>query len=512
MRAHDFCTTSLVLHRRPRPHNVTNVELGSNNGRVVRSNTHHGPIKHSGKESLLKARHLLLIVTAAISNAYGANASQPVPPIFESEFSVCYSPVSQAELAKLTAARNKYTSAISQIKARLIKQGVDPEDPPADIGTELRTLQAQLLAVDERLECHYLRQPLVHSQLLGPKEKHFVEFRIRFATDRPVDQSQATAANRNPHTFFTGNPVPEGDFGGFSFGTVAVTVPTLRQPGSQALPPWWLFTSQPDPNHYFLLRDLQLTDQAAMLRDLGTAEGAASANVLLFVHGFNVTFAEAALRSAQLAQDLRFPGKVMFYSWPSAGAVKLYWQDEESARISTARFKDLLKSILASGVAHVYIVAHSMGTRIVIDALPELRTEGVDTSKISELVLAAADYNEILFRQQMAVLYKQFKDSGTHTTIYASSNDFALKASKVVHTYRRLGESSPRLSAFDGLDSIDASLTAPERRAFGHSYVCDSAAVLGDMQEVVLKHESPNARGLESMDNSGFSWRIPRSQ
>jgi esterase/lipase superfamily enzyme len=131
---------------------------------------------------------------------------------------------------------------------------------------------------------------------------------------------------------------------------------------------------------------------------------------------------------------------------------------------------------------------------------------------VSELVLAAADYNEILFRQQLASVYKQLKASGTHTTIYASSNDFALKASKIVHTYRRLGESLPRLPPFDGLDSIDASLTAPERRAFGHSYVCDSAAVLGDMQEVVLNHESPNARGLEPLDKSGFAWRIPEVQ
>ena len=43
-------------------------------------------------------------------------------------------------------------------------------------------------------------------------------------------------------------------------------------------------------------------------------------DILVFVHGFNVTFEEAALRAAQIACNLQFPGTAAFFSWPSKGS------------------------------------------------------------------------------------------------------------------------------------------------------------------------------------------------
>jgi esterase/lipase superfamily enzyme len=62
--------------------------------------------------------------------------------------------------------------------------------------------------------------------------------------------------------------------------------------------------------------------------------GAGSKSVLLFVHGFNVTFTDAALRTAQLAHDLSFGGVPFFFSWPSAGETRSYFRDEEIAQLS----------------------------------------------------------------------------------------------------------------------------------------------------------------------------------
>ena len=67
--------------------------------------------------------------------------------------------------------------------------------------------------------------------------------------------------------------------------------------------------------------------------------------LLLFVHGFNVKFANAALRTAQLAHDLKFPGVAMFYSWPSQGDTSAYLHDEEAAQISESFFNRLLDEI-----------------------------------------------------------------------------------------------------------------------------------------------------------------------
>lgn len=47
---------------------------------------------------------------------------------------------------------------------------------------------------------------------------------------------------------------------------------------------------------------------------------------LLFVHGYRVTFADAALRAAQLAYDLKIRD-ASFFAWPSAGAAAKYTVD-----------------------------------------------------------------------------------------------------------------------------------------------------------------------------------------
>jgi esterase/lipase superfamily enzyme len=249
-----------------------------------------------------------------------------------------------------------------------------------------------------------------------------------------------------------------------------------------------------------------------MMADLN--EGGANSNpestLLLFIPGFNVTFTDAALRTAQLAHDLQFPGKVMLYSWPSAGRVIDYWTDEDSALIAAHRFQQLLHDILSTRIKRIYIVAHSMGTRIAIPAIAALNAEGVDVSKVSELMLAAADFNEIQFKD-LAAAFAQLRQVGMHTTLYAASNDFALRISRIIHSYRRLGESTPRLGIYPGLDSVDASTAAPMRRAYGHSYVSDSAQVLGDMEDLMLKQLSPTDRGLDAIqDTAGFGWRIPK--
>jgi esterase/lipase superfamily enzyme len=379
--------------------------------------------------------------------------------------------------------------------------------------TQIRQLQARELDIAQQLECRRLTtvsETITRGRAPVAAKPHFVEVPVLYATDRMPDPAQTTSAVRNPNTFYSGTL--DAHFADFSFGTAHVSIPTNRKPGDMKLPSGWQFATQVDPNQYFILRDLMVSDRAAVLKELNDAAQSPDSSLLLFVHGFNVTFADAALRTAQLAHDLQFPGKVMFYSWPSVGRVADYWKDEDSAAISTRRFQPLLQDLINTGVKHVFIIAHSMGTRIVIRSITALRDKGTDLSKVSELILAAADFNEIEFGD-VANAYAQMRHTGTHTTIYAASNDFALQCSKIVHSYDRLGESNPKMAIFADLDSVDASNAAPGRRAFGHSYVSDSLAVLGDMQDVVLKGLPPASRGLEPLAGSGGNgWRISKPQ
>jgi esterase/lipase superfamily enzyme len=281
-----------------------------------------------------------------------------------------------------------------------------------------------------------------------------------------------------------------------SFGTAEVSAPTARQPGQLPLPSMWHLEFNTDPRKHFLLKNVQPLSRDAARQQLSSALSASTnKSVLLFVHGFNVTFNDAALRTAQMAQDLSFPGVPMFFSWPSAGNTRSYFRDEEVAQLSEKAFGEMLDEIAQLGASDVYVVAHSMGTRIVTNTLANVQRS---TPSISELILAAPDINEQIFREQivpgLATLTK------THRTIYASSNDVALKASKVAHEFRRVGDTVGGVLTFSGYETIDASLAAPIVRAFGHSYVMDSAKVLGDITDLLVRHKAIGERDLDKRD------------
>src|SRR5206468_12427492 len=118
---------------------------------------------------------------------------------------------------------------------------------------------------------------------------------------------------------------------------------------------------------------------------------------LVFVHGFNVKFEDAALRAAQLACDLTVDGVTAFYSWPSVGTARDYPHDEEAVRVTTPRFLEFLDTLLEiDGLERADIIAHSMGNRLVAAAMKELASSA-KRNRIGHLVLAAPDVARIEF-------------------------------------------------------------------------------------------------------------------
>ena len=426
---------------------------------------------------------------------------------FELGFSACNTTVLADEEAKLRSDQRRLESLATPLESKLRTYNGATSVRAKSVEIELRALQVNLLRVLERLEClrlGALGDPIVRGPNLAPI--YFVEARINYVTDRLKEPDVANAGTPDPNHYFSG--ALDENFKDFSFGKVTVTIPTKRSPGELNLPDAWKLVSEVDPSRYFVLRSVDEGSREALFKELNEAGVNNDSTLLLFVHGFNVTFSDAALRTAQLAHDLQFRGKVLLYSWPSAGKVTEYWKDEDSSRISTPRFGKLLAELLSTTTKRIFVVAHSMGTRIVIPAIPTLVSRGIDVSKVSELMLAAADFNAIEFKE-LAVDFAKLRTGRPHVTIYAASNDFALQASRRIHSYRRLGESDPSLTTYRGLDSVDASAAAPVRRAYGHSYVSDSALVLGDMQDLILKGLTPLNRGLIPVANTGNSgWKI----
>ena len=225
----------------------------------------------------------------------------------------------------------------------------------------------------------------------------------------------------------------------------------------------------------------------------------------MFVHGFNVTFEDAALRTAQIAHDLRFQGAPILFSWPSQGGLFNYTMDESSVAWATGHLKLFLRELRTRlPEATIHLIAHSMGNRALTEALRRLGND-MDRGKLrgfQQLVLAAPDIDAATFREDIAPALRRTVE---RITLYASSNDKALKVSQEVHGYPRAGDSGASVLVIVGVDSIDCS--AVETDIIGHSYYGSVGRILDDMLRLLRFRETPKERGLDGPD--GGPWKIP---
>ena len=206
---------------------------------------------------------------------------------------------------------------------------------------------------------------------------------------------------------------------------------------------------------------------------------------LVFIHGYNVSFDEAARRTAQLAYDLEFPGAPICYSWPSHSEAAQYPRDLTNARESVPEFRRFL-AILAqqTGAKRIHIVAHSMGTMLLGEVLQRPITDD-DSKQFRQIVLAAPDIDQKVFLDQIA---PAMMSGQRHLTLYASSNDEALAMSMKFNGKQRAGASRPKVTLVKGMDTIDAS--AVDTSFMGHSYFASAAQLINDLK-YLLEHDKP---------------------
>ena len=97
-------------------------------------------------------------------------------------------------------------------------------------------------------------------------------------------------------------------------------------------------------------------------------------------------------------------------------------------------------------------------------------------------------------------------------TLYASSNDEALVASRAVHGYRRAGESGDTLVVVPGVDTVDVSEV--DTSLIGHSYYGSNSTVLADLFELMHGSKPPDQRKwLRSMRLGALKyWKFLRQQ
>jgi esterase/lipase superfamily enzyme len=329
----------------------------------------------------------------------------------------------------------------------------------------------------------------------GPRTP-FTIVRIFYATDRQKSASPRGADYLNVRS-------SDGKLG---FGTCEVSIPQRHQLARIERPSFWRLEFREDPEQHVVLQQVHPQSEESFFKEISErVAGSDAKDAFVFVHGYSVSFEDAALRTAQLAYDLGFKGAPILYSWPSKARILGYLDDEKSIPLTVENLKRFLFEMAQrSGAKRVHLVAHSMGNRALLPALQQLEKEGSlkDMSQFRHVVLAAPDVDRDVFAQ----LAKQIARPSNRLTLYVSSSDQALLVShKLFHTQRRAGESAQPVVLPD-MDTID--VTGVNADMFGHSYYGDSGSVLSDLVHIFKDEGVPRSGLSRATDARPVYWLL----
>ncbi len=260
-----------------------------------------------------------------------------------------------------------------------------------------------------------------------------------------ITLAPGTVPGAEVHRLFvaTGRAPVEGParFGGaraaeLHFAHFDVSVPPVHRPGRIEWP-----DLTPDPARHFVTVDEAVYDSEGFRRAIDASLAARAPDdrdVLVFVHGFNNTFAEGLYRQAQITHDFRNPGVVVNYSWPSAGSALGYVHDSDSTLVARDGLTALLRALARTQARRIVLVAHSLGGFLAMESLRQMALEGRGPAwaKISPVILLAPDIDIDVFRAQarrIGTLPEPF-------LVFASPRDRALLLSaRISGAHARLG-------------------------------------------------------------------------
>ncbi len=260
----------------------------------------------------------------------------------------------------------------------------------------------------------------------------------------------------------------------------------------------WLWELKENDDKHITLKDIQEFDLDVFYKHiLEDCQKTENKSGLLFIHGYNTSFAEAAWRTGQIAYDMPFNGITGFFSWPSAGKLRAYPSDLDKAEGSEKALAQFINHLITKGgVKKLHIIAHSMGSRVTTKALIELSKEPDFKdyiASIQQVILAAPDLDPTVFKE---TIFPDLKYVGASRTLYVCKRDRALKTSKFLRRRSRLGQGGESIFVSEELYSIDASdVLSPGNH---YSYVFETDQLLNDLYHLLRGLTDPEERRLRS--------------
>jgi esterase/lipase superfamily enzyme len=413
-----------------------------------------------------------------------------------------------------------------------------PTNPPRSLADLLADLEAAVRAGD-RARATQLEQTILQRLASEAADRASLERRVR-ALIAALDQPAAgpRVISFDPFALERSTPVPATAgvvypvwFGtnrkptvlsdGFTGerhdritrGRVEVYVPEAHRFGETGTGFWRRLLRFDLRDDRLRLQHVERQERDAFFTDIHQAMQAArdsgeQLHALCFLHGFNVTFADAAIRAAQIGYDLKVPGATAFFSWPSRGSVAAYPVDEASIEASERAITDFLVDFTAHcGAEKVHVIAHSMGNRGLLRALQRIAAQAqtLGQVKFGQIFLAAPDVDRDLFLD-LARLYPEHAE---RTTLYVSNSDLPVHLSAKLHDAPRCGYYIPYTVA-PGIDTV--AVPDFDIDLLGHAYFAQAEALLHDIYDLMRHNEEPAQRQriTPAVHEGTAFWRLRR--
>lgn len=332
-----------------------------------------------------------------------------------------------------------------------------------------------------------------------------IPVKIYYATDR-----QQTG-EEDPNKYF-GNTEKNT----LTYGTLTVSIPKSHTRGTIERPKWYHVEISENPNkHMMLLHPITEKDAPSFFRELNQdINRTEQKEMFLFIHGFNNSFQDAALRTAQIAYDVGFVGQdsagvPVMYSWASTEEMPPLGYTRDKTRVSHTRphLSEFLAGLARdSGASKINIIAHSMGTDLLGQVINEL-AKIKDKPVFNQIILAAPDIDQEVFSRDIAPKMVRLS---ARTTVYTSSKDNALKASYEVNGARQVGDSTDGPIVVKGVETVDISKV--DFGLVGHSTYADARPMLEDMFLMLVHGLPASKRNLhDAINGNGMKyWIVPK--
>jgi esterase/lipase superfamily enzyme len=282
-------------------------------------------------------------------------------------------------------------------------------------------------------------------------------------------------------------------------------------------------------NEEIKLKAVRELDPQAFVEQLRTiVDESPQRSLLVVVHGFREAFPSALRKTTFIGHVLDINSPVLLFDWPGnqGSTPNGYRRARQVAKDSAPDLASGLElTIRDIRPERLWLIANSMGAQVAVDALRLLSEKPAPADaqlKIEDVVLTAPDigYDEFdeKFRDALEAIVMR-------TTIYVSSNDRALLASRFLNRSPRRGESTlnPRSSA-EALRVIDydpnverinvVDVTPVNRTRNFHNFSLETPEFYDDLFLRLTNTETPRSRLLYPVEapHGGIYWVLTRGR